>query len=94
MEVDTDLAEYERAERLTAALASERVRLVRLCARLSGSNTAAEDLAQETLLEAWRSREKLSDLEGIAPWLSAIARNILSPIPASTCPRSNPRASW
>jgi RNA polymerase sigma-70 factor (ECF subfamily) len=76
MEVDTDLAEYERAERLTAALASERVRLVRLCARLSGSNTAAEDLAQETLLEAWRSREKLSDLEGIAPWLSAIARNV------------------
>jgi DNA-directed RNA polymerase specialized sigma24 family protein len=37
---------------------AERDRLVRLCARLSGSMEAAEDLAQETLLEAWRARDQ------------------------------------
>jgi RNA polymerase sigma factor (sigma-70 family) len=72
----TEITEHEKAERFTAALASERARLVRLCARLSGSNAAAEDLVQETLLEAWRAREKLSDVEAIMPWLSAIARNV------------------
>jgi RNA polymerase sigma factor (sigma-70 family) len=61
---------------LIAALASERARLVRLCARLSGSNAAAEDLAQEALLEAWRAREKVRDVATIMPWLSAIARNV------------------
>jgi len=32
-----------------ALLAEERRRLIRLCARLTGSMDAAEDLAQETL---------------------------------------------
>ena len=35
---------------------SERRRLVRLCATISGDRDAAEDLAQETLLEAWRKQ--------------------------------------
>jgi RNA polymerase sigma factor (sigma-70 family) len=61
---------------LTIALSSERVWLVRLCSHLTTSRDAAEDLAQETLLEAWRAREKLRDLEGIRPWLAAIARNV------------------
>jgi RNA polymerase sigma factor (sigma-70 family) len=37
---------------------------------------AAEDLAQETLYEAWRHLHKLHDPEGRAQWLSAIARNV------------------
>jgi DNA-directed RNA polymerase specialized sigma24 family protein len=41
-------------------LAEERTRLVRLCARLTGSSGVAEDLAQETLLEAWRNQQKLA----------------------------------
>lgn len=61
---------------LEAALPAERRRLVRLCAQLTGNADVAEDLAQETLLEAWRQVHKLHDPRGYAPWLSAIARNI------------------
>jgi len=61
---------------LAALFAAERGRLVGLCARLSGSVEAAEDLAQETLAEAWRNRHKLHDPSGVARWLSAIARHI------------------
>lgn len=55
---------------------SERRRLVRLCATISGDRDAAEDLAQETLLEAWRSRHTLTDPAGADRWLSAVARNV------------------
>ncbi len=51
-------------------------RLVRLCAYLSGEGGAAEDLAQDALLEAWRQRHKLQDLAGSEAWLAAIARNV------------------
>ena len=61
---------------LETVLPSERERLVRLCAHLSGNVDVAEDLAQETLFEAWRHREKLYDLQGHAQWLSSIARNV------------------
>ena len=53
-----------------------RERLVRLCATLSGDPGAAEDLAQETLLEAWRHSERLVDPAGRDRWLGAIARNV------------------
>jgi RNA polymerase sigma factor (sigma-70 family) len=54
----------------------DRARLVRLCAAVSGDRQAADDLAQETLLEAWRIRRKLREPAGFEPWLSAIARNV------------------
>jgi RNA polymerase sigma factor (sigma-70 family) len=62
-------------------LVEERARLVRLCARLTGNSGVAEDLAQETLLEAWRNQQKLSiedhtDQERRVKWLLAIARNV------------------
>ncbi len=55
---------------------TERAWLVRYCARLSGQPESAEDMAQETLIEAWRNRHKLSDPTGRLPWLAAIARHI------------------
>ena len=58
------------------ALSGERGRLVRFCARLTGNARVAEDLAQETLFEAWRSREKLRDVAEMAPWLATIARHV------------------
>jgi RNA polymerase sigma-70 factor (ECF subfamily) len=54
----------------------ERARLVHLCARLTGSVDAAEDLAHDTLLEAWRHSAKLRDPQGRDRWLAAIARNV------------------
>lgn len=61
---------------LTSAFASDRARLVRLCAVLTGNPHAAEDLAQETLMEAWRNHHKLVEPSGVSAWLSAIARNV------------------
>ena len=61
---------------LEEALASERTRLVGLCAVLTGNVDVAEDLAQEVLLEAWRGIEKLRNAEQFSPWLSGIARNV------------------
>ena len=57
-------------------LSAERARLVRLCARLTGDAAVAEDLAQETLFEAWRSADSLRDVRLRQAWLSGIARNV------------------
>jgi RNA polymerase sigma factor (sigma-70 family) len=61
---------------LARAFPEERARMVRLAAAITGSPTAAEDLAQEALLEAWRSRHKLVEPEGAGRWLAAITRNV------------------
>ncbi len=66
----------EATAALEAAFATQRARLVRLCARMTGHAEVAEDLAQETLIEAWRMAHKLRDQEHLAAWLAAIARNI------------------
>jgi len=56
--------------------AEERVRLLHFCARITKSNDAAEDLVQETLLEAWRNMHTLRDVQRREPWIFGIARNI------------------
>ena len=61
---------------LDELLSSERPRLVRLCARLTGDPQAAQDLAQETLIAAWRSVHQLRDPQRYPQWLSGIARNL------------------
>jgi len=72
-----DTAAAVPAESLQAVLrqASEHRRLIGLCASISDDRAAAEDLAQETLLEAWRNLHKLRDAAGADRWLTAIARN-------------------
>lgn len=54
----------------------ERDRLLRLCAYLSGSLDAAEDLTQETLIEAWKHEASLRERERRWAWLTGIARNV------------------
>jgi len=48
----------------------------RYALRLAGRADAAEDLAQETLLRAWRSRRKLRDAQSARVWLLRIATNL------------------
>jgi RNA polymerase sigma factor (sigma-70 family) len=57
-------------------LADERPRLVRLCAWFTSNEDAAQDLAQETLIAAWKNRAQLDSLDKLKPWTAAIARNI------------------
>ena len=54
----------------------ERTQLVRLCAAMSGNLDVAEDLTQETLLEAWRHEQALRDPSRRPQWLAGIARNV------------------
>src|SRR5688500_7441106 len=61
---------------IEGVLPSEWLRLVRLCAHFTGDRAAAEDLAQETLIEAWRHQDRVYDWQGYSSWLSAIARNL------------------
>ena len=61
---------------LNSLLAEARPRLARL-ARLHGATAdEAEDIAQETLLTAWRSLDRLRDSTRFDAWLDGICRNI------------------
>jgi RNA polymerase sigma-70 factor, ECF subfamily len=49
------------------------------CLRLTGHDRArAEDVAQETMLRAWRNLSRLDDSQGsVRAWLFTVARNIV-----------------
>ncbi|HVX86781.1 MAG TPA: RNA polymerase sigma factor [Phycisphaerae bacterium] len=49
--------------------------LYRLALRLCGKRELAEDLLQETFVEAWKSCDKLSDVAKAKAWLFQILRN-------------------
>jgi RNA polymerase sigma factor (sigma-70 family) len=68
--------EQHRQPQIEELIPSEWGRVVRLCARLSGSFDVAEDLAQEVMIEAWRHAASLRDPDAVGPWLSGIARNV------------------
>src|SRR5690349_4353217 len=54
----------------------ERARLVRYCTRITGDPHAAEDLVQQTLLEAWQHAHRISSPDLRGPWLFGVARNV------------------
>ncbi len=61
---------------LNSRMAAARPRLARL-ARLNGATTdQAEDIAQESLLTAWRSLDHLRAADRFDAWLDGICRNI------------------
>ena len=66
---DTEIPE------LGEAFAGLRPELLRHCYRMLGSFEEAEDIVQETLLRAWRSRETYAGDAPLAHWLMRIATN-------------------
>jgi len=50
----------------------------RFALRLTGSRQEAEDLTQDTFLQAWRRRGNLRDAGAARAWLFTIARNLWS----------------
>lgn len=57
-------------------LAAARPRLLRLAILLGVGADGAEDVVQEALLEAWRSRHALRSPERFSAWLDGICRNV------------------
>src|SRR4051812_2795548 len=68
----SDLLTEHDFERLAAPL---RTALRLHCYRLVGTLDDAEDMVQETLVRAWRRRNRLYDLSGFHAWLYRIATN-------------------
>jgi RNA polymerase sigma-70 factor (ECF subfamily) len=64
-----DRAAFEELVRRTSRLVFARLYLE------TGSVDRAEDLLQDTLLQAYRSLPRLSDADGFRPWLLTIAHN-------------------
>ena len=55
----------------------ERAAIRRALAAWTGDATVAEDLTQETLVEAWRSAKRPDDPDEQRRWLFGVARNVL-----------------
>lgn len=58
-----------------AAVESHRRGLRLHCYRMLGSSQDGDDVVQETLIRAWRSRSSLEDASRLRPWLYRIATN-------------------
>jgi RNA polymerase sigma factor (sigma-70 family) len=58
------------------SMQADRDMLVRFCARYTGDQHVAEDLAQQSLLRAWQAESSLRDPQARTGWLIAIARNV------------------
>lgn len=57
------------------SIENERALLLRFCTRYTGDPHAAEDLAQQALLQAWEHEQQLRDPQARRGWLLGIARN-------------------
>ena len=60
----------------TFVLPEERARLLYFCTKITRNRDTAEDLVQETLLEAWHHESALRDPQRRGAWLFGIARNV------------------
>jgi RNA polymerase sigma factor (sigma-70 family) len=64
------------AETINERVEAARPRLLRLALLNGIGPDEAEDVVQETLLEAWRHLEKLREPERFSSWLDGICRNV------------------
>lgn len=63
-------------EAVARGLRSETRKLVGFTLMLTGNRDEADEIYQETCLEAWRSRHRLDGDQDFAAWLRGIARNV------------------
>ncbi|HEX5439442.1 MAG TPA: sigma-70 family RNA polymerase sigma factor, partial [Ktedonobacterales bacterium] len=75
IEIETR-AEHAVPLALESAIVAARPRLLRLAHLRGVPPDTAEDVVQETLLEAWRCLDRLYDPTGIDRWLDEICRNV------------------
>jgi RNA polymerase sigma-70 factor (ECF subfamily) len=64
------------AAELVEHFEGHRAELVGYCSRRLGSRVEAEDAVQETLLRAWRARDRFEGRGGMRAWLYTIATNV------------------
>lgn len=69
---DDDPAAYEQL------IQTYQLRLIRFLQNLVGSETSAEDLAQDVFLRVWRARKSYQPTAKFATWLFHIAHNVAS----------------
>jgi len=72
--VSSDTPAATAAEGITRVLEALRPDLVRFAHWLARDRGIAEDIVQETMLRAWRSRESLKDTASARAWLLTIVR--------------------
>lgn len=68
-------SEDHRRSTLADALAEHRKRMLRFAKSIVKNPADAEDVVQEALLRAWRSRERYDATRDPGPWLMRITRN-------------------
>src|SRR5215831_18470049 len=64
------------AAELERRMASARPRLMRMACAQGLAPDSAEDVVQETLLEAWRHLDRLYEPDAFDAWLGGICRNV------------------
>ncbi len=57
-------------------LEQHRAVLTRHCRRMLGSSAEADDAVQETMIRAWRARDRFEDRSSLRTWLYHIATNV------------------
>ena len=57
-------------------LEHHRAALARHCRRMLGSSAEADDAVQETMIRAWRARDRFEDGTSLSTWLYHIATNV------------------
>lgn len=67
-------AEGERNREITRLVDAEGARLLAFARRYCGDGSEAEDLVQETFVQAFRAWDQLDDPANARAWLYAIAR--------------------